>query len=300
MSVSSIRYLIREGFRSIWQNALMAVASVGVLVSCLFLTGGAYLIFANLNSAFDWVYAQNVVAVYADRDCKTAQLLDIQLELEALDNVKSVEMITREEMLEQHAGDLPEELYESFQGEDNPMPDTFLVTVEDLGDYDRTIAHIRSIANVEDISYNGDLAETLTNIRGTIFSISGWVVALLLIVSLFIVSNTIKLTVYNRRLEVRIMKSVGATNTFIRIPFVVEGILLGLISAAVSYGVLYYVYGRLSGMFTFGMLGSPEPFGDHAPVLLIGFAVAGVLIGAAGSAISVTRYLKEEVVHTDE
>ncbi len=300
MNVSSIRYLIREGFRSIWQNALMAAASVGVLVSCLFLTGGAYLIFANLSSAFDWVYSQNVVAVYADRDCKTAELLDLQMELEALDNVKSVEMISKEEMLEQHSGDLPEEVYDSLQGEDNPMPDTFLVTVEDLSNYERTVADIRGLAHVEDINYNGDIAATLTNIRSTVFSIGGWVVALLLVVSLFIISNTIKLTVYNRRLEVRIMKSVGATNAFIRTPFMVEGMILGLCSAVVAYGVLYYVYGRLAGMFTFGMMGSPDEFSTHAVVLLVGFLLAGVLIGAGGSAISVSRYLKEEIVHIDE
>ena len=300
MNVSSIRYLIREGFRSIWQNALMDAASVGVLVSCLFITGGAYLVFANLNSAFDWVYSQNVVAVYAEPNCKTPQLLDIQLALEALDNVKNVELVTREEMLEKHSGDLPEELYESFQGENNPMPDTFLVTVEDLEQYEKTVSRIRAVDNVEDISYNGDLAATLTTIRSTVFSIGGWVIALLLLVSLFIISNTIKLTVYNRRLEVRIMKSVGATNAFIRIPFIVEGILLGLVSAAAAYGILYYVYGRLASMFTFGMMGQPDAFGTHALILMAGFAAAGVLIGAGGSAISVSRYLKEEIVHNNE
>ena len=300
MRVNSIRYLMREGIRSIWQNALMAVASVGVLVSCLFLTGGAYLLLANLNSAFDWVYAQNVVAVYAESNCRTADLLDLQLALGGLDHVRGVEMITREEMLERHSGDLPAELYESFQGEDNPMPDTFLVTVEDLSDYDRLITEIKTLPHVEDVSYNGDLAKTLTGIRNTVFSVSGWVIAILLIVSLFIISNTIKLTVYNRRLEVRIMKSVGATNAFIRIPFMVEGVVLGLLSGGVAYGLLYYIYGRLSGMFTFGVLGKPVAFSAHAVPLLAGFLLAGVLTGAVGSAISVTRYLKEEVVHNPD
>lgn len=300
MRVNSIRYLIHEGIRSIWQNALMAVASVGVLVSCLFLTGGAYLVLANLNSAFDWVYAQNVVAVYAEPGCRTAQLLDLQLALGELENVRGVELITREEMLEKHSGDLPEELYESFQGEDNPMPDTFLVTAEDLSDCERLVARIRTLPHVESVSYNADLAKTLTGIRSTVFSVSGWVIALLLLVSLFIISNTIKLTVYNRRLEVRIMKSVGATNTFIRIPFMVEGVVLGLFSGAAAFGLLYYVYGRLAGMFTFGVLGKPVAFSAHAVPLLLGFAAAGVLVGAVGSAISVSRYLKEEVVHTAE
>lgn len=298
MNISSIRYLIREGFRSIWQNALMAAASVGVLMSCLFVTGGAYLIAANIAQAFDWVYEQNVMAVYAE-DCRTNELLDLQLELEGLDNVKEVELVTKEEMLEQHAGDLPPELYESYQGENNPMPDTFLVTFSDLTDYDRTAAHILTLEHVEDVDYNGDLANTLTELRGTLLSVGGWVIVLLLLVALFIITNTIKLTVYNRRLEVRIMKSVGATNAFIRIPFLVEGMVLGLVSGALAFGILYYVYGRLADMFTFGMMGEPVTFGDHATVLIIGFAIIGVLVGALGSAISVSRYLKEEVVHNE-
>ncbi len=299
MNISSIRYLIREGFRSIWQNALMAAASIGVLMSCLFVTGGAYLIGVNISQAFDWVYEQNVMAVFADEDCRTNELLDLQLELEALDDVKEVELITKEEMLEQHAGDFPPDLYESYKGENNPMPDTFLVTFSDLTDYDRAAAHILTLAHVEEVNYNGDLANTLTELRGTLLSVGGWVIVLLLLVALFIITNTIKLTVYNRRLEVRIMKSVGATNTFIRIPFIVEGMVLGLLSGALAFGILYYVYGRLADMLTFGMIGEPAAFGDHAIVLIIGFAIIGVLVGALGSAISVSRYLKEEVVHNE-
>ena len=117
---------------------------------------------------------------------------------------------------------------------------------------------------------------------------------ILLLVSLFIIANTIKLTVYNRRLEIYIMKSVGATNGFIRFPFAIEGVVLGLLAALLSYGIIAWVYSKLASLFSFGISFSPLTFSDVWAVLLVGFLVIGMLTGIAGSAISMTKYLKDE------
>ena len=295
MRFSSLRYLIKEGFRNIWQNRFMAIASVGVLVSCLLLTGGAYLVFVNIDHAFEWVYGQNVVVAFAEEGATDEETSALMAKLEALPNVEDVEFVSKEETLEKYKDSIPEATYEDMRGENNPMPDSFVVTFEDLAQFEDTLAQIQQIPEVEDVSYNADIASALTNVRHIILVVGGWIIVMLLLVSLFIIANTIKLTVYNRRLEISIMKSVGATNAFVRIPFVIEGMVLGLVSGGVAYGILYFIYTRLSGMFRLGtLMQGLVDFSTVWWILLAGFLVIGMLTGIVGSAISMGKYLKEE------
>lgn len=295
MRFGSLRYLIKEGFRNIWQNRFMSIASIGVLVSCLLLTGGAYLVFVNIDNAFDWVYGQNVVVAFAEEGTTEEQAAALLEELRGLPNVSDVEFISKEESLEKYKDSIPEATYQDMQGENNPMPDSCVVTFEDLTQFDATLARIQQIPEVEDVSYNADIASTLTNIRHIILVVGGWIIVMLLLVSLFIIANTIKLTVYNRRLEISIMKSVGATNAFVRIPFIIEGMVLGLAAGGVAYGLLYFIYTRLSGLFQFGsLMQGLVDFSEVWWIVLAGFLAIGMLTGVAGSAISMRKYLKEE------
>ncbi len=295
MRFGSLRYLIKEGFRNIWQNRFMSIASIGVLVSCLLLTGGAYLVFVNIDNAFDWVYGQNVVVAFAEEGTTEEQAAALLEELRGLPNVSDVEFISKEESLEKYKDSIPEATYQDMQGENNPMPDSYVVTFEDLTQFDATLARIQQIPEVEDVSYNADIASTLTNIRHIILVVGGWIIVMLLLVSLFIIANTIKLTVYNRRLEISIMKSVGATNAFVRIPFIIEGMVLGLVAGGVAYGLLYFIYTRLSGLFQFGsLMQGLVDFSEVWWIVLVGFLAIGMLTGVAGSAISMRKYLKEE------
>lgn len=294
MKFSSLRYLLSEGFRNIWQNLFMAVASVGVLVSCLLLTGSAYLAFVNINRAFDWAYKQNVVVAFAKEDCTDEQIESIRDKLSALPNVSKVEYISKEESLEKYKGSVPEAVYEDMQGENNPYLDSFVLTFSDLGKFKDTVKQINQISGIDSTSYNQDIANTLTSIRKVVLMAGSWIILILFLVSLFIIANTIKLTVYNRRLEISIMKSVGATNTFVRVPFVIEGIVLGLLSGGVAFGLVYLLYGQLSGMFQSGLLGGLVSFSSVWHILLLGFLVIGITTGAIGSAISMRKYLRDE------
>lgn len=251
MKFSSIRYLLREGFRNLWQNRFMAVASIGVLVSCLLLTGGAYLIFANIDHIFDWVYEQNVVVAFADADCTEEEITQLEEKIKSITNVASVEHRSKDQLLEEMADSMPGAIFEDLK-EDNPLQDAFIIAFSDLSKFDATLMQIQEIPHVEDVKNNAELAGQLTKIRQVVLAVGGWIIGILLLVSLFIIANTIKLTVYNRRLEIYIMKSVGATRAFIRTPFVIEGVVLGLLSGLLSYGILYFVYDRLAGMLTFG------------------------------------------------
>ncbi len=300
MKLSSARYLLREGFRNIWQNRFMAVASICVLISCLLLTGGAYLVFENIDNAFKQVYEQNVVVVFAQENTTQEQLQSLEQQLNQISNVQNVDFISKDETLETYKNDIPEATYEEMQGEENPMLDLFVVTFEDLEQFDATLDQIEQLPYIDDISSNRTIAQTLTRVRNIVLTVAGWIIAVLLLVSLFIISNTIKLTVYSRRLEIYIMKSVGATNLFIRIPFLIEGMILGLVSGGVAYGILYYLYDRLAGMFSFAGIFSLVRFADVWSILLAGFLLAGVLTGMLGSAISMGRYLKRDGGTSDE
>lgn len=290
-----MRYLTREGLRNVWQNRFMSVASVAVLAACLLLTGLSYLALANVERAFKWVYGQNMVVVFAKTDCTDEQITAMGDALKAIDNVEKTEFLSKEETLEKYKDSLPQETYEGLQGDDNPMPDAYIVTFRDLENFDETVAQIKAIDGVDDASYDGNIAATLRTVRRIALEVGLGVVALLLIVSLFIIANTIKLTVYNRRLEIYIMRSVGATGAFIRIPFMVVGMTLGILSGGVAFFLVWLLYVKLLGLLPqTTALFSLVPFKEVWGVLLLGFVVIGMLTGMLGSAIATGKYLHKE------
>ena len=290
-----MRYLTREGLRNVWQNRFMSVASVAVLAACLLLTGLSYLALANVERAFKWVYGQNMVVVFAKTDCTDEQIAAMGDALKAIDNVEKTEFLSKEETLEKYKDSLPQETYEGLQGDDNPMPDAYIVTFRNLENFDETVAQIKAIDGVDDASYDGNIAATLRTVRRIALEVGLGVVALLLIVSLFIIANTIKLTVYNRRLEIYIMRSVGATGAFIRIPFMVEGMTLGILSGGVAFFFVWLLYVKLLGLLPqTTALFSLVPFKEVWGILLLGFVVIGMLTGMLGSAIATGKYLHKE------
>lgn len=291
MRIDTFRYLFKDGFRNLSQNAFMTIASVLVLVSCLLLTGSAYLVYENVEHGFEWAYQQNVVVAYAESSATDEQTNTIQQTLKAMDNVADVSFISKEDLLQRYQeefGDLLEDLEN-----DNPLQDAFVISFTDLSLFDGTVSAIKKVAGIETVDYDQALSKSLVSIRDTVLTVGSWVIALLLIVSLFIIANTIKLTVYSRRLEISIMRSVGATHSFIRFPFMVEGVMLGCIAAVLSYGLVWLLYVVLGNNFTFGANFSLLPFAAVWWQLLLGFVVGGMFIGMLGSTISIGRYLKE-------
>ena len=295
MKMHEVRYLVKEGCRNTWQNRLMALASAGVLVCCLLLTGFAYLVFVNVNQMFQNAYEQNVVAVYLDTDQTDEQVTAIGLTINNMSNVAKTDYLSKEDFLAQYAGSLEAETLESFQGENNPLPDTYIVSLKDLSLFQQTLDEIAAIPGVDEVSYDADTAEALTAVRRMVLAIGGCVIVVLLAVSLFIIVNTIKLTVHNRRLEIYIMKSVGATDAFIRFPFVVEGVLVGAVAGGAGSGLIALLYYVVTQNFSFdNPLLKLVPFSAQWGPLLICFMGGGILVGVCGSIISMNRYLKQE------
>lgn len=292
--MSGFGYLIREGFRSIWSNRIMSIASICVLVSCLVLTGAAELISVNIEKEVDSVGKTNETTVYIKDGTSDLEAVYIGKNLEKLDNITSVKFYPKEDAINEFKDSLPEAVFENVNGDNNPLPDAYIIAMDDLSKYDQTIDAILKVDGVDSINNRSELARKLTDISNLVSYISLAIVVALTIISLFIIANTIRTTMYSRRFEISIMKSVGATNAFVRLPFVVEGMVLGFISAIIGTGVLYVVYeGVMSAVNSFVKI-STIPFSDV--YLQVGgiFIVAGVVIGAFGSFISMRKYLKME------
>lgn len=187
-----------------------------------------------------------------------------------------------------------EQFFEDLQGSENPLPHAYHITMEDLSLYEETVKKISQLDGVDVISNRSDTAEKLTKLSDAIYYGGFWVILILSLVSLFIISNTISMTMYSRRLEISIMKSVGATNGFIRIPFLVEGMIIGLISSLVSIGLLKIGYDYLIIAIRQVIPFTSISFSSIALEVSLAFIVAGLFFGIIGGMISINKYLKRE------
>lgn len=296
MKGASLGYLTREGFRNIWVNRLLSLATILVLVSCLVIVGSGALIFLNISSVLDLIEDQNVVMVYIEDKADETAIDTMKVQLLAMDNIDNVEFVSREEAFERQKASYGDKasLLDGLTAD--ILPNAYKVTVKDIEKFDSTVGLIKNLDNVLQIHENSELAGKLASIRDAVSYISLGVIAILFFVSMFIVANTIRITIFNRRLEISIMKAVGATNSFVRWPFMVEGILLGLFSAVIGLGIEYGVYSVASIWLTdvMAMLGGDVvPFNEYIWLIFGIFAFIGVFIGAFGSILSLNKYLKE-------
>lgn len=299
MTGSSLRYLFKEGFRNTWSNRMMSIASICVLMSCLVLIGCASMIFLNIESLLGRIEEENVVMVYVKDDTADADVTAMGTQLESIDNIKEVEFVPKEEAWADQLATMEEAQAKFFTeiSSDIPLPDAYKVTVDDLTYFDNTVKQIETLDHIDTIRENKDLAEKLVTIRHGVEVISIVIVAVLLAISVFIIQNTIKLTVYSRRLEISIMKSVGATNSFVRLPFVVEGMILGFISGVVSLGLVWGFYEFAINQFgdLLSSLGLEAlNFADFALPMLGIFIAIGIITGVGGALLSMGRYLNKE------
>ncbi len=292
--MSSIGYLFKEGLKNVWNNRIMSIASVGVLISCLILTGAAALLSINVESIVDSVGQSNETNVYLEDGVTELEAVYIGKDIEKISNVASAEFYSKDDAIEQYKDELGDELFANMQGDDNPLPDSYIVAMEDLSLYDETVEEIMAIDGVEEVSNHSEIAQRLTDISNLVNLISFGVVLALMIISLFIIANTIRATMYSRRFEISIMKSVGATNSFVRMPFLVEGMTIGLVSAVLSTGAVALLYEGVMAAIQQLIPFTAVPLGSIILYVALVFVIAGVVIGGAGSWISIRKYLKKE------
>lgn len=299
MTGSSLRYLTKEGFRNVWTNRMMSLASIAVLMSCLVLIGSAAMIFLNIDSLLAKIEEENVVMVYIEDGTSEEDVSQMETLIKNLGNIKEVEFVSKVDAWEEQLETMEEAQKEFFTevSSDIPLPDAYKVTVENLDNFDRTVEDIRGLEHIDTIRENKDLAQKLVSIRQGISIIAIVIVAVLFAISLFIISNTIRLTVYSRRLEISIMKSVGATNSFVRFPFVIEGMILGLLSGTIGLGLVWGLYELAVTQFS-DLLHSLNlvaiSFVDYALPMLGIFVLIGIVCGVGGSLTTMRKYLNKE------
>lgn len=299
MSGASFRYLIKEGFHNTWTNRMMSVASICVLLSCLLLIGSASMIFLNIDSLVQKIENENVIMVYIDDEATDADIDELGIELQNLSNVQKIEFVAKEDAWAEQIATMDEAQAEFFteQTDEIPLPDAYKVTVKDLEQFTATVKQIKKLNHIDTVRQNTDLAKKLAKISNGISIISIVIIAVLFAISLFIISNTIKLTVYSRRLEISIMKSVGATNSFVQLPFVVEGIILGVVAGVLSLFAVWGIYELAINRFSdvFSSIGlDPLKFTDYAWIMLGVFVAIGIISGVGGSLITMRKYLTKE------
>ena len=275
----------------------MSLASVTVLMACLIIMGAGIMIYFNINNVVDKVQSQNVVMVYVADDATEDETTQIGTSLKGISNVESCEFVPKEvafqEQIQSMGGDAA--LFEGF--DEIPLPDAYKVTVKDLSQFENTVSQIKQINKVDSVRENSDLASKLLSLRHAVSIVSVGLVVMLFLVALFIISNTIRITMFSRKLEISIMKAVGATNWFIRWPFMIEGMILGTISGIVSLGVLWGLYAVAEKVFaqTLSLIGfSLVPFSEYWWQILLVFVAIGLFTGGFGSLVSMAKYLKEQ------
>ena len=319
MKWSSFKYLVKQGWHSMVANRLMTLASIGVLVACLMITGVAALLSVNVTSYVDYLETLNEIVFFIDDAAPAETVEALKTQIPADGNVAACEYVPKaaavEEMRE-YLGDYGD-IMNDYAGEgntENPLPASFRVSVTDVADLAPTVERIKAMgaytATAEDgtasdanvfykVNSPSELSSTLVNLKRIVNYIGWGLVAVLGVVSVVVISNTIKITVFNRRKEIGIMKLVGATNGFIRFPFFVEGVTSGLISALIAsaivcggYYAVYEWYGKNPTNLTTMFGGTLLPLQDLWYYVVLGFMLFGFVLCGIGTATSIRKHLQ--------
>ena len=301
MKISGIRYLADQGVENIWKNKMMAFATFCVLLISLLLVGIAGLFYINLNSMIKGLGSQNEVVVLMNVGTTEEQNSAAEEAIKALPNIDKVQFVSKEDALARQRASLPnaEKIFDEYIGSDASfMPDGFSVTVKNTDKITETTEKISALANIQSASASPQVAEFLRELRKVVSLIAGAIIAALAVVSMIIISNTTKASVFARREEIQIMKYVGATNAFIRLPFFVEGMVTGFFAGAGAYFITWAIYSSAYNMIkeqgmlmnTFGV-SSLIPFDKIQLFVILAYLVAGALIGALGSVISTRKHI---------
>lgn len=301
MKLSGVKYLANQGVENIWKNKMMAFATFCVLLISLLLVGMAGLFYVNVNSMIQGLGSQNEVVVLMQLGTTDEQNTAAQVAIAAIENVDTIDFISKEEALDRQRTNLPsaQRIFNDYIGDDASfMPDGFSVTVKNNDQIADTTAKIAAIDGVQSANASPQISEFLRELRRVVSLIAGAVIIALAVVSMIIISNTTKASVFARREEIQIMKYVGATNAFIRMPFFVEGMVTGFVAGVGSFFITWAVYRSIYNvlinqsmlMNTFGA-GSLIPFNKIRIIVLIAYIVVGAFIGALGSVISTRKHI---------
>ena len=293
----SVRFFLEQAFLGLTRNGVMSVASIAVLMSCLIVLGSFSLLLFNINVNLDKIAELNEIMVYCEYDLTEDQIVEVESKIKALDNVGEVKRITKAEALQTMIDESGEyaDLYSDITPENNPLCDSFEIIYEDMDG--TSVYNLESqlweIEGVRKINTVYKIAKTIDSLKSGIMLVFIWFLVILFVVSIFVIINTIKLAVYSRKSEITVMRFVGATNSFITLPFVFEGVIIGGAASALAFALQSYIYIYIEKMAAAEMqMITVLSYGQVWPMLAVGFVAIGVLTGVIGSVASLNKYLK--------
>ena len=293
MRFNNFAYLFKEGIRGIFKHGFMSFAAVCVTVACLLVVGVFSSLIYNLNIMVEDLNKTNEVVAYVDDSLSDAEAKSISTKFVSIGNIYNATFKTRDEALKEFIADHPDD--EAFAGVDATfLRHRYEIILKDNALLEDTVDQLESIDGIAKVSAAYELAEGFSTLQNVLHIVSIAVIVILLVVSLLIISNTVKLAMYDRKEEIAIMKMVGATNSFIRTPFVVEGFTLGMLGAALAFGLLWLLYdlmvARLAVVDTLKLL-SFVPFNQLVLPMVIVFGAAGMFVGIVGSWFSIRKFM---------
>lgn len=294
MRLYNITYFLREGISSIFSHRLMSFAAMSVITACLLLMGSFSLVAVNIDKVLEDVENKNEIVVFIDESYTGEQARALESEIVAVDEVQSAVYMTKEKALENFKRDFGDDsgILEGLE-ERNPLRDRFTIKLHDIHTTKRAAEALREIEGVANVRARSDISDRIIQVRDVVTAICAVLILILALVSVFIISNTVNLTMFNRREEIAIMKMIGATNGFVRIPFVIEGLLIGIAGATLALFLQWAVYEYVVAAALSSISFMPNvSFGDIIGYILMMFYGVGILVGGAGSAITLRKFLK--------
>lgn len=300
MRISSIAYLTGRGFQNIWNNRIMSVASFCILTVSMLLVGFSVLFTENINTFIGNVEEKNEVVIFLNDNLTDNDIALMGDRLRQMDNIKSVEFYSKDQAFEDmKAGmDNAEELFD-YIGDESPLPDAYRLKVADISRMSSTLMSINSLQGIYSVKAPTDFVSVLTGLRSLVYILSGIIIIALIVVSIVIISNAARASVDMRKREIAIMKYVGATNTFIEVPFFIEGMIMGIFAGTAAILLTWAGYVKIIDVLmsdstiwlAMGIKGF-IPFSKVALRMAIVYITAGAVVGSFGTLLSTRKYVK--------
>lgn len=291
--MSKIFYLFGEGFRGIFKHGFMSFATVTILIACLVIMGTVSILSVNIDALVDQLEDQNEVVAFVDETYSQEQAKSLEQTIKNTTNIETAEFVDRETAMDNFMGNYDKSLMEGIDS--TVFRDRYVIQLKDIAQMANTKSALENIDGIAKVKAHLDYAKSFITVRNIVRIVSIVLIAMLMFVSFYIMSNTIKLATYSRKEEIGIMKMVGAGNTFIKMPFVIEGMLLGVLGAGLAFIVQYGLYNLICDKLlstATGSLISVVPFSSFSVPLLLFFVIIGFLVGTFGGVNAIRNYLK--------
>lgn len=293
--LESFGYLVTQAFVGIVRNGALSFASIAVLIACLLITGSFVLIIGNINYNMEDTEYLNRIVVYINEDCPEDEVEEIYARILQLENVNrsATKLITKAQALEEEKNKNPD-YFVSLEEGDNPYRDSVVITYVDSAKVGELEAQLAAFPDVDDIMSRVEIANTVESLKSVLYVVSVGFFVSLLVVTVFIIITTIRVTIFSRKQEIELMDAIGATGAFIAFPFVIEGFVLGLVASLIAYFAQGWIYGSLESlaMKNYTLI-KMLPYDEVSGTILAGFMAVGIVTGIFGSLISLIKYMKK-------